>query len=492
MQRLLAGIVMCLVGASASWAQPSAEERHLLGRWGYGQDPWSLARLRALGPAGYLEEQLQPATIPDPVLHGILAADPDLRAFQLTIPELVVAFADGTATPTWELMEQARYEHLLRATLSRRQLEALLLEFWFNHFNVAVGGSNLRFLIPYLRDTLRPRLLGRFEDLLVAVARAPAMLAYLDNWRNFRPGYVRGGVTVGPNENYARELLELHTLGAGDQAGFYGQADVREVARCLTGWSIDYARGFRFEAAGHDLDAKRPLGLSIPAGGGEEDGLLVLRHLAAHPRTAAFLSAKLVRFFVGPGQPELTARARERWKTSGGDLRQVLRLILASPELRAARGTKVKRPNLLFVSAMRSVGVDLSAVAGREPTFTMMGYLCRDLGLPLFQVQAPTGWSDAPMAFVNEGAMLERAQFLEWVFAPGTPRLTCWLGSAGRAAPLVDELGARILGVGGMAPGTRSALVGYLADPYVASRDRARRARLVQALLFAAPEFASY
>ena len=484
-------VALAVAASSSLAAPPTPEEAHLLGRLGYGHDNWTRARLAALGRAAYLDEQLHPGQIPDREVNQILASDPDLDAFRMTLPEIAATFKTSAPRRPGELTRQARYEHFVRATLSRRQLQALLTEFWFNHFNVDLGGADQHFLIPYLRDTLRPRALGKFEDLLLAVARSPAMLVYLDNALNFRDGFVRGGKVVGLNENYARELLELHTLGVDDQGKAYDQKDVIEVARCLTGWTVDRVDGFRFLAAGHDQGAKRPLGLTIAANGGEQDGVQVLRHLANHPRTATFLCQKLVRFFVGTGQAALVERARDRWLATQGDLREVLRVILGSRELLDARGSKIKRPNLLLVAAMRSVEADLSVQADRQRALATIGNLCGELGLTVYQVPPPTGWVDAPGTFLSEGAMLERFSALERTFATKKPLVIGFDGNASSDAQLLTRLGDRILGTGGLTPKTRAALEAYLAG-LPAATTRQERTRLVQALIFSSPEFAPY
>ena len=485
-------VSLALLAASAALgAPPTPAEAHLLGRLGYGHDNWTRNRLATLGRAAYLDEQLHPGQLPDPELNGILATDPDLDAFRMTLPEIAATFRTTLPRRPGELLRQARYEHLVRATVGRRQLQALLTEFWFNHFNVDLGGTDLHFLVPYLRDTLRPNALGKFEDLLLAVAHSPAMLVYLDNARSFKAGFVQGGKTLGLNENYARELMELHTFGMDDQGPVYKQADVTEVARCLTGWTTDRVDGFRFLAAGHDQGTKRPLGLSIPANGGEQDGITVLRHLARHPRTALFLSRKLVTFFVGPGQTALVDRARDRWIATQGDLREVLRVILGSSELVAARDVKVKRPNLVFLTAMRSIDVDTSVQADRVRALATVGNLCAEQGLPLYQVPPPTGWADAPGTFLSEGSMLERFSALQRVFGGNNALVHGYDGNATSDAQLLTNLGDRILGTGGLTAQTRAGLAAYLAG-LPATTTRQERARLITALIFSSPEFTTY
>jgi len=282
-------------------------------------------------------------------------------------------------------------------------------------------------LTSYERDAIRPHALGRFRDLVLATARHPAMLFYLDNWLSVREGLVvptgpNAGRRAGLNENYARELLELHTLGVD---GGYTQADVVEVARCFTGWTIDrpYADGrFLFRPRAHDGGAKRVLGQAIPAGGGEDDGLRVVDLVARHPSTARFVATKLARRFVSDAPPAaLVERAARVFLRSDGDIRQVVEAIVFSPEFFSpeARQAKVKTPLELVVSAVRAVD---GRIALRSPLPAEFAPMREDgaaalaravarLGQPLYEAQPPTGYADLAESWVSTGALVGRMNF---------------------------------------------------------------------------------
>jgi uncharacterized protein (DUF1800 family) len=326
------------------------------------------------------------------------------------------------------VLAELSQQRLIRAVHSDRQLEEVLVDFWFNHFNVFAGkGATRLYLTEYERDVIRPHVLGRFRDLLGATAHSPAMLFYLDNWQSAAPNQDRvarraqllrrRGVPQvanqpnrpprGLNENYARELMELHTLGVD---GGYTQKDVQEVARAFTGWTIEMPRqggSFRFEPRIHDDGEKVVLGHRIKAGGGKKDGEQVLDILAAHPSTARFVATKLARKFVADvPPPSLVDRAAARFRETGGDIREVVRTIVTSPEFfaPAAYRAKVKSPYEFVVSATRAAEVD---VAGALP----MVQALRELGMPLYFCQPPTGYADRADAWVNTGALLNRMNF---------------------------------------------------------------------------------
>jgi uncharacterized protein (DUF1800 family) len=329
-------------------------------------------------------------------------------------------------------------QKLIRAISSNRQLQEVLVDFWFNHFNVFAGKGPVQvYLTEYERDAIRPHVLGRFRDLLGAVAHSPAMLFYLDNWQSSDPAFaerfdaspamqrrraparavsdeprerlmeqVRQRMPRGLNENYARELLELHTLGV--DAG-YTQQDVIEVARAFTGWTIRGPRqggGFWFDERRHVKGAKKVLGHTIDKGG-VRDGEAVLDVIARHPSTATFIATKLARRLVADEPPRaLVQRAAAVFTSTQGDLREVVRTILVSPELRSAetRRAKVKSPFEFVVSALRASGAEVAAAA---PLLREL----RELGMPLYFAQPPTGYADRADAWVNTGALLSRMNF---------------------------------------------------------------------------------
>jgi len=339
---------------------------------------------------------------------------------------------------------------LLRAVYSERQLYEVMVDFWSNHFNVfAAKGADKWLITSYDRDVIRPHAMGKFKDLLEATAKSPAMLFYLDNWmsadpnasvepsrfREFgsmrgrfpvgrRPRAVggaqsdpkpendpvaprRGNQKLGLNENYARELMELHTLGVD---GGYTQQDIIEVARCLTGWTISRPRQdgqFRFAPMLHDDGEKTVLGHKIHAGGGIHDGERVLDILAHHPSTANFIALKLARRFVSDEPPTvLVGRVAEVFKKTDGDITAMLRTIFESPEfnLPAVHRAKVKTPFELVASAVRALGAETQAGVPLLKAVAQMGE-------PLYLCQPPTGYSDLAEAWVSTGALINRLNF---------------------------------------------------------------------------------
>ncbi len=337
---------------------------------------------------------------------------------------------------------------LYRAIYSNRQLEEVLVDFWFNHFNVYLNKGPMRHLtIGYERDAIRPHVLGSFGDMLLATARHPAMLFYLDNWQSVDPEAAarirkrRKNALKrvrGLNENYARELLELHTLGVD---GGYTQQDVIEVARCFTGWSIEDPRhggGFRFNYVVHDRKEKTVLGHTIPAGGGIEDGLAVIDILVRHPSTARFISTKLAQRFVADNPPEkLVRKVTETFRKTEGDLREVMRTMLTSRQFfsTGAYRAKVKSPLETVVSAVRALDADVTFARG-------LAYSIEQMGQPLFRKEEPTGYSNVSDAWLNSATLLERLNFAQALAANKLPGSTVDLSSLGAGA---DEVAAAIL-----------------------------------------------
>ena len=430
---------------------------HVLNRMGFGPRPGDVERVREQGLAAYIERQLRPDRIDDGSMESRLASFETLRlssrdlASEYFVPALA-ARRDANARPapdsmmepparTPEQIEAARRsrrvlvelseQKIMRAAFSERQLEEVMVDFWFNHFNVFAGkGATMNHVTAYERDAIRPHALGKFRDLLGATAKSPAMLFYLDNWQSAGPARVnsaalsrrsaqRGAGRLLPmmpaqqrqrrglNENYGRELMELHTIGVD---GGYTQQDVVNVARAFTGWTIDQPRlggDFRFDERMHDDGEKIVLGHTLKAGGGRSDGERVLDILASHPSTATFIATKLARRFVSDTPPPaLVARAASRFRETGGDIREVLRTILTSPEFfaPAAYRAKVKSPFEFVVSAVRATGTD---VIEAEPLVQTI----RQLGMPLYMCQPPTGYADRADAWVNTGALLNRMNF---------------------------------------------------------------------------------
>ena len=293
------------LGLPASSLTPDQQILHALNRLGYGPRPGDVERVRSMGLSAYIGRQLSPRSIEDPATEPALAgysvlrgsAADLIREYPQPTPQARQRMAQGEMSRQ-EMMEmypperrpavitmQMQAARITRAVLSERQLEEVMVDFWFNHFNVYAQKGAVRWMLPaYEREAIRPHALGRFRDLVLATARHPAMLFYLDNWLSTRddlvvPGGPNAGRRMGLNENYARELMELHTLGVD---GGYTQQDVIEVARCFTGWSIDRPQqggAFIFRPQAHDRGPKRVLGQVIPAGGGEQDGEIGRAHV---------------------------------------------------------------------------------------------------------------------------------------------------------------------------------------------------------------------
>jgi uncharacterized protein (DUF1800 family) len=321
---------------------------------------------------------------------------------------------------------------LLRAIYSDRQLQEVMTDFWFNHFNVFLGkGADRYLLTSYERDVIRPRALGKFEDLLVATAQSPAMLFYLDNWLSVGPNSdVADGIPKrankevkqrirnksqtnqskgkrnGLNENYGRELMELHTLGVN---GGYTQKDVTEVARVFTGWTLKQPKqggGFTFEERTHEPGDKVVLGHRIKPKG-EKEGLEVLRILAHHPSTAKFVCTKLaMRFVSDDPPPTLVDRMAQTFLKKDGNIREVLKTMLGSPEFWApdTYRAKVKTPLEFVVSAVRASGAE---VTDAMPLARQL----QNMGMPLYGMQPPIGYSMKADAWVNSSALLGRMNF---------------------------------------------------------------------------------
>jgi uncharacterized protein (DUF1800 family) len=303
---------------------------------------------------------------------------------------------------------------LYRAILSNRQLQEQLVDFWYNHFNVFLDKGNDRFMVPtYEREAIRPHVLGHFRDLLESTATAPAMLFYLDNWQSVAPDIARRAVkgngrpARGLNENYGRELLELHTLGVD---GGYTQKDVTEVARCFTGWTIKNPQGgstFTYNDRVHDKGEKLVLGVKIPAGGGKDDAEKVLDILAKHPSTARFISKKLAQRFVADNPPQaLIDRMAKTFLDTNGDIRAVMTTMLTSKEFlsQGAYQSKVKTPFEMIVSSVRATGAQV------DYAFPLANRIAQ-LGQPLYRKLEPTGYSNANAEWINSASLLARMNF---------------------------------------------------------------------------------
>lgn len=514
---------------------PDRKIAHLLGRIGYGARPGDIERVGRIGIERYIDEQLHPERIDDAI------ADEQLSGFgiiRMTIPQLYEHYpqpgsvarklgraarsgADSAAGVSREeieayyaandlgrpaeILQALQAQKIVRAVYSNRQLQETMTDFWMNHFNIFWGKGQDKWLTAdFEMYAVRMHTLGKFQDLLMATAKSPAMLFYLDNVLSSAPGSAgkNGGVPAkrmpGINENYAREIMELHTLGVG---GGYTQKDVQEVARCFTGWTIDRSgegARFVFRPRMHDRGEKTVLGVTIPAGGGIEDGEKVIAILAHHPNTARFIAAKLVRRFVSDDPPEaLVERIASVYMATDGDIREMLRAILTSDEFNApaAYRAKIKSPFELAISAIRS----LDGVTDGSPR---LARFIAGMGQPLYMYQPPTGYPDRAEQWVNTGALVERLNFalaLAGNRIPGTRVDLATLASGLEGAAddrLADHALQTLLG-GDVSARNRSIVMSGMADSTVvvtaggAGKQRRQGMRVARAfgLVLGSPEF---
>ncbi len=497
---------------------------HVLNRLAFGARPGDVQKIRALGVDKWIDQQLHPEQIDDQSIEAFLNHYDILREDQgQLLQEYAVAqrdrrlvkrqAGDTTQGPGGVSREdsmafqqiqlkrrqvggQLQSSRVARAVISNRQLDEVMTDFWLNHFNIFIqkGPPEAYYLTEYERDVIRPHALGKFRDLLEAVAKSPAMLFYLDNARsmvdstrprlasidrNQRFGPLGGQLrrvdpgqaqqirqrlnqlqNGGLNENYGRELLELHTLGVD---GGYTQKDVINVARALTGWTIKppaQGGGFIFRPQMHDAGEKIVLGHKLAAGRGIEDGEDVLDIVSRHPSTAHFISEKLVRHFVSDNPPKaLVDQAAAVFMKTDGDIREVVRTIVTSNEFfsQQAYRSKVKSPFEVVVSAMRAMGAQPDSTPRTAQVIAF-------LGEPIYGHQAPNGYPDTGDAWMNAGAILNRINFGMSVAAnriPGArinevPGLDTLL-SASRAKQ-VDAVVSLMLG-GSVSPDTRAVLM---------------------------------
>jgi uncharacterized protein (DUF1800 family) len=577
---------------------------HALNRLGFGPRPGDVERIRQMGLEKWIDRQLNPSSIDDSAATARLAR---FRTLGMSTEQLLEEFptpqiaarraglspeeyrkqreemaqqreerqrrredmesgdpmaerprgrlgqAQDPNNPPMRMMENGQNPQriiaelgmakMTRAIYSERQLNEMMVDFWFNHFNVfAAKGPDRWMMTSYERDVIRPNAMGKFSDLLHATAKSPAMLFYLDNWmsadpkaaekmerelaerrqrfmRRFggdprmmgqgrgRPGQGRApgqGLPGQPpqqqnrrrglNENYARELMELHTLGVD---GGYTQQDVIEVARSFTGWTLQAPRRdpeFTFESRIHATGPKMVLDRKIDAGG-MKDGEAVLDLLARHPNTAKFISTKLARRFVSDNPPQaLVDRMSKTFLETGGDIRAVLRTMIYSPEFwaRDAYRAKIKKPFELVASAARAVGAEV------EVALPLVMWTSR-IGEPLYLCQPPTGYSDKAENWVNTGALLNRLNF---TLALSSNRmrglrvnLPSLVGDEAAADPkrALDST-LQLFLAGQVSPETRATLEKQLTDPQVLRAtldDQVRQADVgvIAGLVLGTPEF---
>jgi len=495
--------------AAAMTARDSA--LHALNRLAYGPRPGEVDSVARLGVMRWIDRQLDPDGIDDKALER---REHDFKILDYHREDLAERFRDvqrerqrmqrelGAAADTVrpdnlpkpmrefrQLDGELQQLAVVRAALSERQLREVMVDFWTNHFNVFVGKGADRFLLPsYIEQTIRPRVLGRFEDLLIATAESPAMLFYLDNAQSVAPGSTpprpfrpfspffgrrRFGMNempedrrrrqqTGINENYARELLELHTLGVD---GGYTQQDVIEVARIFTGWSIEppeRGAGFVFRDWAHDQGTKHVFGLTFQEDG-KDEGVRLLKFLAMQHATMHHVSAKLCARFVADEPPDgCVDAAVAAWQKTRGDIRAVLRAIFTSPDFWAPQvvRSKVKTPFEFVVSAVRAVSAD-------PDTTPRLAQVVARLGEPLYQQPAPTGYGETEAHWVNSGALLARmnaAVALAGGHLPGIDgNLDAVIPATTDHSQLVDMVDKRILG-GTMSAHTRIVILKQLTD----------------------------
>jgi uncharacterized protein (DUF1800 family) len=432
---LMLGALLATAGAQATALTPEQQAVHVLNRVAFGPAPGDIDRVTRGGVRNYLEAQLNPATLAYPA-----PLEARLRALETTNRSAGDVLADFV-----ELRKEARDEgeaakqkrragvahialetaeaRVLRAIDSPRQLEEVMVDFWFNHFNVFSGkGVDRALIASYERDAIRPHVFGSFRDLLGATAKHPAMLYYLDNYLSTGAGPTVGfGARLlarrapnaakahGLNENYARELMELHTLGVD---GGYSQKDVTELARMLTGWTYDQRalvrnnQGFKFDASRHDGGEKNWLGRTVTEHG-QGEGEMALDVLARHPATAHRIGYKLAQYFVRDDPPPaLVERLARSFQDTKGDIRSVLRTLFASEEFMDPSnvGAKFKTPYQFVISAARASAVPVESIA------PLLGTM-NQLGMPLYGCQTPDGYKNTQDAWLNTDALARRITF---------------------------------------------------------------------------------
>ena len=435
---------------------PRDSAAHALNRLAYGPRPGEIERVARAGVLRWIDAQLTPDKIDD---NDLARREREFAVLEYDRGDLATLYAEvqrarqerkrmgdtaadkpddsPVAVKGRRFAAQVQQLAVVRAALSARQLYEVMVDFWANHFNVYFAKGADRFLTPdYIEHTIRPHAMGRFEDLLIATAQSPAMLVYLDNWESVAPGAtppramrlqarplfgrrpalfppprdrvpmdsLRPRAPKGINENYARELLELHTLGVD---GGYDQHDVIEVARIFTGWSIrrpQQGGDFEFHDWAHDTGDKQVLGLEFERGQGMDEGIRLLKLLANHPATTHHLSRQLCQRFVNDDPPDgCVDDAVAAWQRTHGDIREVLRAIFHGPDFWAAANVraKVKTPLEFVVSAARAVAAD-------PDTTPRLAQVVARLGEPLYLHVAPDGYPEREDAWVNSGSLLDR------------------------------------------------------------------------------------
>ena len=499
-------------------------ELHVLNRLTFGPRAEDLDHLHKIGIPAFIEEQLHPEKIDDSACDKELTKHPLVAK---TSEELMALYPDPnnptrrpelrgkikdkkSADEAYRDIDKMRVEvgsaKMIRAVDSRRQLQEIMADFWFNHFNVHFWKNEVPWLIiPYDRDVIRAHTLGKFKDLLLAVAQSPAMLVYLDNASNHAdptgtastPG--KPGMRI--NENYGRELLELHTVGVN---GGYTQEDVINAARILTGWGLTGMNynsapgpvGFQFKSYQHDNGTKMVMGHSFGTNGGIKEGVQLIDFLSAHPSTAHFIATKLCRRFVCDDPPEaLVKRVAGRFQATDGDIRETLKAIFESPEFLDPRyyQAKVKTPFEFASSSLRAAGTTI--VRCDEILWRL-----ENMGEPLYMCEPPTGYPDVAKAWLGSGSLLSRLNFVETVFSHpyGGEFRTDIDGLAGKVPyndgkAILDNMIQNLL-LGEISDSSRQSLEKQVQDPAIsnvalAGKRKGADLKKVAALVLSVPEF---
>lgn len=402
-----------------------SQERHILERLSFGVTSSQIKQVKTKGIEAYIQSQLSPQLISEsPILQNYLnqlnSIDQEgielqrkdyvyrrkLRTSQLSSKQ-EKKIRQQIKNLNIQARDEAMNAHLARAIYSHRQLQEVMVDFWFNHFNVYADKGAVKLWVMDYESKIRPHVLGNFRDLLGVTAKHPAMLIYLDNKKNTDPNSPGGKARqIGLNENYARELMELHTLGVD---GGYTQDDVIALARILTGWGVDHQgkrgekKGFFFHKNRHDQAEKIFLGHTISANGIQE-GETALDILASHPATAHFISFKLAQYFVADQPPSsLVNQLAKEFIASRGDIKQLMNVLIHSQEFNQPQyyKQKFKTPYQYLVSLVRMAEI-------KQPNLKRMRGMLKQLSMPIYLCLAPTGYRYTQSVWLNPQAMLQR------------------------------------------------------------------------------------
>ncbi|AFY55579.1 hypothetical protein Riv7116_3104 [Rivularia sp. PCC 7116] len=394
---------------------------HIVNRLSFGAAPGDVVKVKEIGIDKYIQQQLTPESIPEP--QSLKNQLSQLQTLKLTPAQLYSQYSVGTLTkPTPEIRKKRRKKQrlirkqavrarLLRATESPRQLQEVMVDFWYNHFNVYQNkGLTRLWMSAYEEQAIRPHVFGKFRDLLGATARHPAMLFYLDNWQNTAPNNRPKGRFKGLNENYARELMELHTLGVD---GGYTQEDVIVLAKIFTGWGfhnkprkVKNGYDFYFNSKRHDFTDKVFLGKQIK-GSGIAEGEQALDILAKHPATARHISYKLAQYFVADEPPKtLIEKLSKSYLATDGDIQAVLKTLFQSSEFwdRKYYNAKFKTPYQYVISSIRATDTPIN-------DFPRINSILHRMGMPLYGNPTPDGYKNTQQAWLNPNGINWRLSF---------------------------------------------------------------------------------